>query len=334
MLNRMKLKLLCIFICSSHALLQPSFHRVRRSTHLRNQYGRGSNEIWPPTNEGVIRLEDSFPNGQIPENVLNLLKKPKQPPPESTWMKRTIDRILRRAAIGQEEQTRSQLDRTPFVVALSLLFFVQPMDILLVTLLSGYFCVLTQLAATTTSRGTPTLAALPPQGHVPIFVSNPLGYSITNSALYDNWLRLGVALGLMGPLAWIARHSLVARGALDASLVLLAARPLFLLCCQAVSESVSRYFPMVPLPIRILVPVAYNTVRLSYLWKWAAASRALGTTGRLLALANFGYWGLNLFAFLLPFATMKYMRAHFFSVEAEQVTTRSGLEEDLGLSSY
>ena len=76
----------------------------------------------------------------------------------------------------------------------------------------------------------------------------------------------------------------------------------------------------------------YNTVRLAYLWKWAFAP-ALGTVGRLLADPNLAYWSLNLFAFLLPVAVMKYMRAHFFCVEAEQVVTRAGMEESLGLSS-
>jgi hypothetical protein len=50
-----------------------------------------------------------------------------------------------------------------------------------------------------------------------------------------------------------------------------------------------------------------------------------------LAIANAFYWAANLFCFLLPIATIRYMRAHFFGVEAEEVTTRLGMEESVGL---
>jgi hypothetical protein len=36
---------------------------------------------------------------------------------------------------------------------------------------------------------------------------------------------------------------------------------------------------------------------------------------------------------LLPVATLRYMRAHFFCVEAEQVLTRPGMEDSIGLVS-
>jgi hypothetical protein len=50
-----------------------------------------------------------------------------------------------------------------------------------------------------------------------------------------------------------------------------------------------------------------------------------------LAIANAVYWACNLFAFLIPVATLRYMRAHFFGVEAAEVTTRIGMEESIGL---
>jgi hypothetical protein len=90
-------------------------------------------------------------------------------------------------------------------------------------------------------------------------------------------------------------------------------------------------FAQTPLPIRVLIPVAYNTVRLGYLWSWAVQSLILGSLGRAIAIANLVYWLLNLFGFLIPIATVKYMRAHFFAVEAEQVTTRSSMEDSAGL---
>jgi hypothetical protein len=53
--------------------------------------------------------------------------------------------------------------------------------------------------------------------------------------------------------------------------------------------------------------------------------------GRALAAANGVYWASNLFAFLIPVAAIRYMRAHFFGVEAAEVTTRIGMEESVGL---
>ena len=84
--------------------------------------------------------------------------------------------------------------------------------------------------------------------------------------------------------------------------------------------------------------MAYNTVRLAYLWNWVrftiTAASSTGTSlfiGRAFAGANLAYWTINLLAFLVPIATIRYMRAHFFGVEAESVTTRRGLEETIGL---
>jgi len=87
----------------------------------------------------------------------------------------------------------------------------------------------------------------------------------------------------------------------------------------------------VPLPLRILIPLSYNTARLIPLWKWLSTSSNLGFLGRLLALFNFVYWTLNLFAFLIPNATMKYMRSHFFCVEASEVTLREDGESAAGI---
>jgi hypothetical protein len=80
--------------------------------------------------------------------------------------------------------------------------------------------------------------------------------------------------------------------------------------------------------------VAYNTARLPYLWRWiflGAESSSLGVYGQALGIANGVYWAANLFAFLIPVATLRYMRAHFFGVEAMEVTTRMGMEETVGL---
>jgi hypothetical protein len=92
------------------------------------------------------------------------------------------------------------------------------------------------------------------------------------------------------------------------------------------------YLKKTPLPIRILIPVSYNAVRLSYLWNWACTtSLTLGVVGRGLAIGNLVYWTVNLLAFLIPVATVRYMRAYFYGVEASEVTTRIGMEDSLGL---
>jgi len=88
----------------------------------------------------------------------------------------------------------------------------------------------------------------------------------------------------------------------------------------------------IPLPLRILIPIVYNASRLAYLWSWATTTTIpLGRIGRVLGILNAAYWAINLFAFLIPIASIRYMRAHFFGVEAEEVTTRIGLEETAGL---
>ena len=76
------------------------------------------------------------------------------------------------------------------------------------------------------------------------------------------------------------------------------------------------------MPLRILIPVAYNTYRLGSLWQWASCCQGGYTIERILAWANFLYWNIHLFLFLLPIATVRYMRAHFFCVEASEVSIR------------
>jgi hypothetical protein len=306
-----------------------------------SNYGRNA-EIWPPTNDQPVKLADSFPNGVIPGQVIATLQQIGSRSDAETkpveWRKRlprAMARILRRAASAQEEEAFSGdvsgTDKTPAAVAMVLLLsgYVRPLDVLLVSFLTGYFLILGMLARSLRiDNVTPILPALPPQGHVPTLVSNPLGYTFTYSKQYDLFLKCGVLVGLLAPILACLRYALEHQTVQAQA----CARPIFFLCFQALSESISRSRRvMTPLPIRILIPVAYNTVRLGYLWNWSFCPANLGSVGRSLAVANFLYWTLNLFGFLLPVAVMRYMRAHFYCVEAEQVTTRAGMEE-FGLS--
>ena len=59
----------------------------------------------------------------------------------------------------------------------------------------------------------------------------------------------------------------------------------------------------------------------------------MGRLTRVIAAANLGYWALNLFVFLLPIAAIRYLRAHFYGVEAEEVKVREGFDVSVGLLS-
>ena len=277
-----------------------------------------------------------------------------------------VGRVLRRAATSEQQSAsgdrsarggddtfwEAPVERTPAIVALLLAVdgLVLPTDVMTVAGLTAYLVVLglasssprevepparsTSIAAELDEQPSggiggsgSMIPSLPPQGHVPSLVSNPLGVPLTNSAAYRTWLRLGAVIGLILPLTSVLWYGF---GKKDLVAAALAARPSFLLCCQAVTEATSRRL-LAPLPLRIFIPVAYNAVRLAPLWNWALATTPLGPAGRALAIANYAYWTINLFAFLLPIGVIRYMRAHFFCVEAAEVQLRKGQETSAGL---
>lgn len=328
-------------------------------------YCRGA-EIWPPGSEELIRLEDSFPGGIIPIEAAKVLNQMGSMPPAVKrapirWRRVVsdqVDNILRRAAgIQEAEKEESGVIRTaiPWIIAVAIAATgcLRPLDLLLVSFVTGYICLLQTLAASVRSSDgvTPVLPALPPQGHVPWHVAHPLGYELYHSRAYERWLQLGVATGLQGPLVFLLMQLLLFTqngigGIVTAAAAFsLAARPLFLLSCQIITENLVSRRVTTPLPIRILVPVVYNTIRLGYLWQWTLTPTttisirnaakimpslgALTVAGRCLAVANLVYWASNLFGFLLPTAVVKYFRVHVMTVEAAQVVTRSGMTGDI-----
>jgi len=318
-------------------------------------YGRGA-DIWPESNNDAITLSDSFPNGIVPNLASTAIEtsdagfgggEATSPGGGNKPRRRYIQRILKRAASrdtsdNETERGDGPVGKIPIALALCLLVggTVRPMDVALVASWTAYLTILNMTARSTRENGggAPLLPAVPPQGHVPALLSNPMGNGFERSAVYRRWLKLGALLGFVGPLAWLAAAAIVpflmegAPGA-DLKAARVVARPLFLLCCQVTTEAVSKR-NVTPLPLRILVPIVYNASRLAYLWSWALAATngaSLGRIGRGLAIANAAYWATNLFAFLIPIASVRYMRAHFFGVEAEEVTTRIGLEETVGI---
>lgn len=235
--------------------------RILQASNNNNAYGRGA-EIWPPPSEDKMLLENSFPNGVLPEEVVKTLQSLSLPEkPKATRRKgllvrprkipRALGRILRRAASAQEEteaefgtNTSSLImDKTPMFMAVALILtgMVRPLDALLVSFLTGYFVILFLWARSLRRDGiTPVMPSLPPQGHVPHLVSNPLGAALTTySPAYDIWLRVGAVLGLLAPVTLTLRYA-VFTNQLDCARA--CARPLFFVCCQAISEAVSRRF--------------------------------------------------------------------------------------------
>lgn len=239
------------FCVGSAAFQAPSSHRPRVSLTASSStpYGRGA-EIWPECNEKPVLLQDSFPDGFIPDIAQNELQTSRKYEPEVVdtpkrrrRVPRAIQRILRRAAVKEEdvEYNHMSVDKTPAVIAVSILVggLVQPVDVLVVAFLSGYLIILGSVARSTRTDGvTPILPSLPPQGHVPALVSNPLGNAFTNSDGYDLWLKFGTAVSVMAPISLLGRYLLSQNDQME--LAKFCARPVFLLCCQAVSESISR----------------------------------------------------------------------------------------------
>jgi hypothetical protein len=177
----------------------------------------------------------------------------------------------------------------------------------------------------------PILPSLPPQGHVPDLISNPLGIAITESYVYQNWLRTGELFGYFLPLLALATGfadqcvtNIPARLVPSYVTMTHMATSMFLICCQVMTEAATKRCGA-PLPLRIFVPVAYNAVRMGPLYNWMLAGwDVMRLWEKMLALGNFVYWGTNLFGFLLPVASLRYMRSHFFCVEAQEVVLRRG----------
>jgi hypothetical protein len=317
------------------------------------KYTKGS-EIYPPSsNFRPFTLADSFPNNTVPPMVDEMLKSTFLQGTTSNYnnnqeldstventsetqsdiktrkrrnLFRMTTKILSYAAKAEEEKVQKQTDRMdriskfPILVATFLLALglVQPTQILFVSFISGYLTFLHVLSSTSKSdqnKRLPVLSALPPQGHVPTLISNPLGTMISDSRAYSNWLLIGMVLGYIAPILFIGYHYLFTK---QLQLVYLISRTVFVLSCQISTEALAKR-SFSPLPIRILIPLAYNSYRMNSLYDWSLQS--FGWC-KVLGILNFVYFGANLFGFLIPIATMNYMRSYFFGVEAAEVVLR------------
>jgi hypothetical protein len=241
------------------------------------QYARGA-EIWPECNQDPVQLQDSFPHGNIPYSAILLVDQvDMQAVHEDTLddenisgmssrrrdkarylVRKTVRRLLRRAAAKEELETEQVLVNPSWqqslrgrliallAAALILQGFVRPLDILLVATLTSYYIILGMIARSPRQGGmAPIMPSMPPQGHVPTIVAHPLGFGATYNRAYEIWLQAGVGLGIILPvLSILVDQSVILRKPSGDSSSLVAvrlcARPLFLLCCQAVSETYSK----------------------------------------------------------------------------------------------
>ena len=278
-------------------------------------------------------------------------------------VRKTLSHILKSAAEASTRRastTAPAIDKTPAVLAILLVVTkcVNMKFFAIVLAISTYFVGLASWCAAPKSSGSivvtnlsdvhsasdthsydfVNMPSLPEKGHVPNLVANPLGLSLTTSRMYRLWLRLGATLGLLLPTLVLIISIVGNKCAIGLGLIenaehvrRIVGDPLFLLCFQAMTEAVARA-ALLPLPMRILVPVVYNTVRLHPLHAWAFSS-TIPQSLRILGISNLLYWYVNLLFFLIPVGVVRYLRAHFFCVEAAEVTVRKGGDASVGLLS-
>ena len=304
---------------------------------MQSFYGRGD-EIWPPTNvQGRVRLEDNFPGGKLP--LIEGLQDQQRAAvaassPSKIWKPsfRRIPQLLRRAAdVSQRRNSRTepsyvQMMSTFSALGLILTFvgYTTVLDWLAFFIVSGYLSVLVVWAQSTRNDNTlaPNIPALPPSGHVPRLYREPLLYRFSQSKTYERWLKLGKWLTLIIPVVLL--------GASRSSRVNMdpwCGRLLFMTCGQVLTENRSRH-SFWPLPLRIYASVLYSILRLVYSIQWALTSPPIETGSIFLAGATCLYLCIQTLV-VLPWAVLRYMRAHFFAVEAAEVQIRPGLESTI-----
>lgn len=128
-----------------------------------------------------------------------------------------------------------------------------------------------------------------------------------NSKILSLYILFAAIIGLFLPILYIFQGILEG----DKEGIKAAAPHVFLLASQVFMEGVS-VSDRFSLPIRVFIPVFFNSCRLHSLIQWLkeemmkvgeggySGSHTRLWVGRALALANFGLWSYNLFGFLLP----------------------------------
>lgn len=183
-------------------------------------YGKGA-EIWPETNLEPIRLGDSFPTRQVPgmlDAMVEISKNKSTTPIDIQFS--SFDKL----SIG-------------LVCSLLTLRLVSFGEIFFSVSFSTYLILLTRINVAMAKNKSVVVPSLPPLGHIPSLVANPLGQGFTNSPTYRLWLRMGVVGSVFLPLISLLWCLVGSRDSVAASFV---AKPLYLICFQSVSEVIAK----------------------------------------------------------------------------------------------
>lgn len=133
------------------------------------------------------------------------------------------------------------------------------------------------------------------------------------------YVFIGAMIGLFLPIAYIFEGILEG----DKEGIQAAVPHVFLLASQVFMEGVA-FSDRFSLPIRVFVPVVYNSARIFTIMDWLRTEISKGHrefsgserrlfVGRALAVANMAFWCFNLFGFLLPFYLPKAFKAYYSS---------------------
>lgn len=287
-----------------------------------NWYGRGS-EIWPPTNiEFPVRLEDSFPEGQVPSIALQVQDGGDFVDPAD------VTATLRRG-----------LRWISFIVLTTTLVFkgaIGPLDIASLLLWAFYNYVLIKLAESDDG-----LASLPPSGHVPHMIRNPL-QTRSPTQQQERQINLEAWCCFLLPVGLL----LLGGGAtIDATLTeqwwrVALGRPLLWWMAIQVADDVleSRntleVVPPIPLPIQYWIRLSSRLCRWGLLTiavivtQWPVL--VMNTGGDSMSLSSYVYgllpvmqWIMassQVFLYWIPVAGIQYMRAYWAAAEAETLT--------------
>ncbi|KAL0452482.1 UNVERIFIED_CONTAM: hypothetical protein Slati_1226300 [Sesamum latifolium] len=158
--------------------------------------------------------------------------------------------------------------------------------------------------------------AFPPASPVP----EPPVYGDKNTIL-SLYAVVGAVIGLFLPIAYIFEGILEG----DKEGIKAAAPHVFLLASQMFMEGLT-FSSRFSLPVRVLVTVFYNAMRILSVMEWVrnefskvetgygiggSGSGRRVCVGRALAAANMGFWSFNLFGFLLPFYLPKAFKLYY-----------------------
>ena len=282
-----------------------------------NWYGRGS-DIWPPTNiEFPVRLEDSFPGGDVPQIALNALDG------EVFVNKQDL--------IATQRRGLRWISFIALTVSLVLKAAIGPMDVGGLLVWAFYNYLLVRLAESDDG-----VASLPPTDHVPHLVRNPLQNlpRKQGEVNWDAWFNFALPITLIA-----------IGGAIEATLteewwrVALGRPLLWWMAAQAADDILESNNTLegkspVPLPIQYWIRLSSRCTRWVLLTvaivvtQWPSLVVHSGANSVSVWSYIYGFLPLlhwivstcQVFGYWIPIAGMQYMRAHWTSAEAETMT--------------